>query len=147
MLDYKARTMGALVGSKVFPAKMQALTDALAFVEQILETNDCLMKTQMAICVAIEEMFVNVTNYAYGEEQGEVSLEVYFDKRLREITFRMADSGVAFNPLEREDPDVTLSAEERKIGGLGIYITKKTMDKMSYAYENGKNILTMTKKI
>ena len=63
------------------------------------------------------------------------------------MTLVITDNGVPFNPLERDEPDISLSAAEREIGGLGIFITKKTMDTVSYAYENGKNILTMTKKI
>ena len=65
----------------------------------------------------------------------------------REITFRMTDKGTPFDPLKKPDPDITLSAEDREIGGLGIFITKKTMDTVTYAYENGENILTMIKKI
>ena len=70
-----------------------------------------------------------------------------FDEETRNIMFKMVDSGVAFDPLQKADPDITLSAEEREIGGLGIFITKKTMDLVTYAYENGENILTMIKKI
>jgi anti-sigma regulatory factor (Ser/Thr protein kinase) len=70
-----------------------------------------------------------------------------FDAERREITFRMTDKGVPFDPLKKPDPDITLSAEDREIGGLGIFITKKTMDQVTYAYENNKNILTMIKKI
>ena len=74
---------------------------------------------------------------------------VYCGMRMesRNITFRMTDKGVPFDPLKKPDPDITLSAEEREIGGLGIFITKKTMDSVTYAYENGENILTMIKKI
>ena len=133
--------------NKTFPAKTDALTDVLAFVEQELETCECPMKTQMAICVAIEEVFVNVAHYAYGEGEGDVSLRIAFDEETRNITFQMSDKGVAFDPLKKPDPDITLSAEEREVGGLGIFITKKTMDVVTYAYENGENILTMIKKI
>ena len=70
-----------------------------------------------------------------------------FDAENRRLTFRMSDSGVPFDPLKKPDPDITLSADERDIGGLGIFITKKTMDTVEYAYENGKNILTMIKEI
>ncbi len=90
---------------KTFPAKVDALSDVLGFVDQTLESYECPMKIQMA------------------------------------------DKGVAFDPLKKPDPDITLSAEEREIGGLGIFITKKTMDTVTYAYENGENILTMIKKI
>ena len=105
------------------------------------------MKLQTAICVAIEEVFVNVAHYAYGQSQGDVRLDVAFDKETRIVTFRMVDKGIPFDPLKKPDPNITLSAEEREIGGLGIFITKKTMDQVSYSYENGQNILTMTKKI
>ena len=105
------------------------------------------MKIQTAICVAIEEVFVNVAHYAYGEGDGDVTLNIGFDKETRNVVFEMIDSGIQFNPLLKPDPDITLSAQEREIGGLGIFITKKTMDSVTYAYENGKNILTMVKKI
>ena len=147
MFDYKVDKGETYVESKIFPAKTEALTDVLAFTEQILEKYECSMKLQTAICVAIEEVFVNVAHYAYGEKQGDVKFTITFDKQTRDITFRMADKGIAFNPLDKPEPDITLSAEEREIGGLGIFITKKTMDLVTYAYENGENILTMIKKI
>ena len=133
--------------SKIFPAKVEALTDVLAFVEQILEKHECAMKIQTAICVAIEEVFVNIARYAYNGEEGNVSLGIAFEQKSRVITFRITDKGMAFDPLKKTDPDITLPAEEREIGGLGIFITKKTMDLVTYAYENGENILTMKKKI
>jgi anti-sigma regulatory factor (Ser/Thr protein kinase) len=74
-------------------------------------------------------------------------LGIDFNAESREITFRMTDKGTPFDPLKKPDPDITLSAEEREIGGLGIFITKKTMDSVTYSYENGENILTMIKKI
>ena len=101
----------------------------------------------MAICVAIEEVFVNVAHYAYGGGEGDMCLGIGFDEESRTVTFRMTDKGVPFDPLKKPDPDITLSAEEREVGGLGIFITKKTMDTVTYAYENGENILTMIKKI
>ena len=130
-----------------FPAKTEALPDILGFVEENLESYDCPMKTQMAVCVAIEEVFVNVAHYAYGSGEGNVTLGIGFDDASRTVTFRMADSGIPFDPLKKPDPDITLSAEDREIGGLGIFITKKTMDSVTYAYENGQNILTMIKKV
>ena len=133
--------------SRKFPAKTEALQDVLGFVEETLESCECSMKTQIAICVAIEEVFVNVAHYAYGDGEGEVSLQISFDKESREVTFCMKDQGVPFDPLNKPDPDITLAAEEREIGGLGIFIAKKTMDMVSYAYENGENSLTLMKKI
>ena len=147
MLDYKSKEGDERMVNKTFPAKAEALNDVIGFVEETLEAFECPMKTQMAICVAIEEIFVNVAHYAYPDSDGVVNLHIAFEEESRNITFRMVDKGVPFDPLEKPDPDVTLSAEEREIGGLGIFITKKTMDSLSYAYENGENILTMIKKI
>ena len=132
---------------KTFPAKTEALADVLGFVEQRLDSFGCPMKIQMAVCVAIEEVFVNVAHYAYGEGGGDMSLGIGFDEVNRAVTFRMTDKGIPFDPLKNPDPDITLSAEERDIGGLGIFITKKTMDSVTYTYENGENILTMIKRI
>ena len=147
MFDYKPKQGGVHTMNKIFPAKVEALSDVLGFVDQTLESYECPMKIQTAICVAIEEVFVNIAHYAYGEGEGDMTLGISFDAESREITFRMIDKGTPFDPLKKPDPDITLSAEEREIGGLGIFITKKTMDSVTYAYENGENILTMIKKI
>lgn len=147
MLDYRPEKGGGRMTNKTFPAKAEALSDVIGFVEQMLECFECPMKTQTALCIAIEEVFVNVAHYAYGDGEGSVTLGIGFDKDNRALTFRMTDSGVPFDPLKKPDPDITLSAEEREIGGLGIFITKKTMDSLSYAYENGENILTMIKNL
>ena len=147
MFDYKPQKGGEQMTSKDFPAKIDALSDVLGFVDQMLESFECPMKIQMAICVAIEEVFVNVAHYAYPDSQGDMTLRIGFDEESRTVTFCMTDKGVPFDPLKKPDPDITLSAEDREIGGLGIFITKKTMDTVTYAYENGENILTMTKKV
>ena len=145
--DYNYKKGDEQAMNKIFPAKTDALTDVLSFVEQTLESANCSMKIQTAICVAIEEVFVNVAHYAYGGESGDVELKILFNEKTRTVTFQMIDGGIPFDPLKKPDPDVTLSANEREIGGLGIFITKKTMDEISYAYEDGKNVLTMVKKI
>lgn len=132
---------------KTFPAKTEALSDVLGFVEQMLDSFECPIKIQVALCVAIEEIFVNVAHYAYGEGEGNMSLGIGFDEESRAITFRMTDKGIPFDPLKKPDPDISLSADKREIGGLGIFITKKTMDSLTYTYENNENILTMIKKI
>ena len=147
MLDFKKRKAGEGMTERVFPADESALGDVLAFAEEELEKAECPSKTMMQLTVAIEEVFVNVAHYAYPDEEGQVSFGIAFDSESRSITFRIADKGIAFNPLEKPDPDITLSAEEREMGGLGIFICKKTMDEIGYARENGENILTMTKKI
>ena len=147
LFDYKSEEGGVRVIDKTFPAKIEALSDVLGFVDMTLEGYECPMKIQTALCVAIEEVFVNVAHYAYGEGEGDMTLSIGFDENSRTITFCMTDKGIPFDPLKKPDPDITLSADEREIGGLGIFITKKTMDTVSYAYENGENVLTMTKKI
>ena len=147
LFDYKFYRGGEHMTNKTFKAKTEALTDVLGFVDEMLEKYECPMKIQTAVCVAIEEVFVNVARYAYENGEGDVTLGIGFDKESRTFTFRMSDSGVPFDPLKKPDPDITLPAEEREIGGLGIFITKKTMDTVEYTYENGENTLTMTKKI
>ena len=147
MFDYKPKKGGERMTNKTFPAKTESLNDVLGFVEETLESFECPMKIQMAICVAIEEVFVNVARYAYPDSEGDMTLHIGFDEQSRDVTFRMSDKGIPFDPLKKPDPDITLSAEEREIGGLGIFITKKTMDAVTYAYEKGENILTMIKKI
>ena len=147
MLDYNPKKEGEHMTVKTFPAKPEALSEMLGFAEQSLERFECSMKTQTAICVALEEVFVNVAHYAYPDGEGSVKLGIGFEEEGRTVTFRMSDQGIPFDPLKKPDPDITLSAEEREIGGLGIFIAKKTMDTISYTYENGENILTMMKKI
>ena len=147
MLDYKPKKGGGYMTNQIFPAQTEALSDVLGLVEQTLERFACPIKLQTAICIAIEEVFVNVARYAYPNSRGDVTVHIAFDEESRVITFCIKDKGVPFDPLKKPEPDITLSAEEREIGGLGIFITKKTMDTVSYAYENGENVLTMIKKI
>ena len=147
MFDFKPQKEGEGMTVRSFPAKTEVLSDVLGFVDEMLEGFDCPMKIQTAICVAIEEVFVNVAHYAYGDGEGDMILAIGFEDESRTLTFRMSDKGVPFDPLARPDPDITLSAEDREIGGLGIFIAKKTMDSINYSYENGENILTMIKKI
>jgi sigma-B regulation protein RsbU (phosphoserine phosphatase) len=147
MLDYKFKDGGEQMTNRTFKAKTEVLSDVLGFVDEMLEKNECPMKIQTALCVAIEEVFVNVARYAYKDGEGDVDLAIGFDGESRVISFRMSDRGIPFDPLQKADPDITLSVEEREIGGLGIFIAKKTMDSIKYAYENGKNVLTMMKKI
>ena len=131
----------------MIPAEVERLPEVLSFLERHLEEADCSMKAQMQIAVAAEEIFVNIAHYAYAPETGmaTVHLEISGEPRRASVTF--LDRGVPFDPLAKEDPDVSLSAEERDIGGLGIFMTKKTMDEVRYEYRDGQNILTMVKSI
>lgn len=131
---------------KVFPAKDAVLSEVLEFAETEMEKRGCPMKAIMQLTVALEEIFVNIAHYAYPESEGEAKMGIAFDEKENAILFRFTDQGIPFDPLAKPDPDVTLNAKEREIGGLGIYMMKKTMDEVSYSYENGQNILTMKKK-
>ena len=113
----------------------------------MLEKYECSIKLQTSICVAIEEVFVNVARYAYGDNEGNVVFDVAFDNNSREVTFKIKDKGIPFDPLKKPDPDVSLSVEDRKIGGLGIFMTKKIMDTVIYKYEKDENVLILIKKI
>lgn len=121
---------------------VEVVTD---FVNEVLERNDCPMKVQIQIDIAIDELFGNIARYAYKDKVGQATVKVEYKEEPKEIIIVFIDSGIPYNPLEREDPDVTLSAEEREIGGLGIYMVKKSMDEMSYTYCNGQNQLVIKK--
>ncbi|MCR5025670.1 MAG: ATP-binding protein [Lachnospiraceae bacterium] len=126
-------------------AKVDNLDRVLEFIDTILEENECDMKTQVQIDVCVEEIFVNIANYAYTPGEGEAVIRVeVLDPRALSITFK--DKGVPYNPLAKEDPDITLSADERPIGGLGIFMVKKSADDISYEYKDDQNILTYIKK-
>ena len=128
-----------------FRASDDELANITAFVEEQLESLGASMKVSMQIAVALEEIFVNIAHYAYPDGDGMMSLTV--DSEGDSVSLRFADAGIPFDPLAKSDPDVTLSAEERNIGGLGIYMVKKTMDDVRYLYENGQNILIIVKKL
>ena len=117
------------------------------FVNEQLEALDCPMRAQMQIDIAIDELFGNIAHYAYCPETGDatVRVEVVDDPLSVVITF--IDRGVPYDPLSSADPDTTLSAEERAVGGLGIFMVKKSMDEIAYRYEDGKNILSIKKRL
>ena len=130
-------------------AKDENLQKVLDLAEAAMEECGFPMKLQMITTICLEEMAVNVFHYAYPDdpeaEKALLTVEIQEDDGFLEIT--LIDSGIPYNPLEKEDPDITLSAEERGIGGLGIYMTKKTMDEVRYEYKDGQNRLTLIKKL
>lgn len=99
------------------------------------------------IGLSVEEAVENVVRYAYDGGIGWLEAGTSLDKDTLVLTIELRDAGKPFNPLDKPDPDITLPADEREMGGLGIYLCKKMMDSISYRYENGINVLTMTKKI
>ena len=128
-------------------AGLDRLQDVLDFIDRALEEAGCSMKAQMQLDVAAEEIFVNIAHYAYAPETGKAVIRLSFTDDGNTVCITFVDSGKPFDPLAKEDPDVTLSAEERKIGGLGIYMVKKSMDDVSYEYRDGCNMLTLKKNI
>ena len=127
--------------------EVEKLPEALSFVEALLEEAGCAMRAQMQVSVAVEEIFVNIASYAYAPDSGDATIRVEFPEGSGTVKLTFIDSGTPFDPLEREDPDISLSSEEREIGGLGIYMIKKTMDELRYEYADGQNRLTLIKKI
>ena len=117
------------------------------FVNEQLEALGCPMKAQMQIDIAIDELFGNIAHYAYNPEIGKATVRVEVIEDPLAVTITFIDNGVPYDPLAKADPDTTLSAEERDIGGLGIYMVKKSMDDITYEYKDGQNILKIKKKI
>lgn len=103
------------------------------------------MKTKMQIEIAVEEIYVNIAHYAYNPEIGDATIRCNIEQDPLKIIIQFLDNGKPFNPLEHKEADISLSAEERDIGGLGIFMVKKSMDDILYSYEHGKNILTIKK--
>lgn len=126
-------------------AKTENLEEVLGFVDRHLETMDCSPKVSVQIDVAVEELFVNIAHYAYSPGTGSATIGVEILKDPAAIAITFTDRGKPFDPLAKEDPDITLSAEERQIGGLGIYMVKKSMDEVVYEYRDGQNILRIKK--
>lgn len=145
ILDYKKAHVPDNMIERTFPASVDALKDVLSFVESELEKADCSMKASMQIAVAVEEAFVNIANYAYPGEEGIMKLGLSIENGT--VRLCLADYGVPFDPVQKEDPDITLDAESRSVGGLGIFMVKKTMDNVQYERKDSQNILTMTKTI
>ncbi|MBO7662737.1 MAG: SpoIIE family protein phosphatase [Clostridia bacterium] len=126
-------------------ARRENFAQVLSFLDERLERCGCPMKAQTQLDIAVEEIFVNVASYAYADHPGDVLIRLRDTDDPKGISITFMDQGAPFDPLIRPDPDVTLSAQERSIGGLGIYLVKKSMDDVRYSYENNCNILTLTK--
>ena len=135
------------MAEKTFDAAVDQLDEVLAFVTDQLDQLDCPPKHRIQIEVAVEELFVNIASYAYrpGTGTADVTVEAFDNPKTVEITFK--DSGGPCDPLAKQDPDISLSADDRQIGGLGIFMVKKTMDDMRYEYKDNQNVLTIRKVI
>ena len=137
-------------------AIIENLDEVRDFVEEKLAELACNPKLQLQLLIATEEIFVNIAHYAYAklDENGQPiqgtgsgPMTLVFEEENSQVTLTFEDEGTPFNPLEKTDPDITLSAEDRTIGGLGILMVKKSMDEVSYEYKDGKNIFKIMKRI
>lgn len=128
-------------------ATIENIEQVTVFVDEQLELLDCPMKAQMQIDIAIDELFSNIAHYAYNPEVGSATVRVEVQQDPLAVIVTFIDNGVPYDPLKKENPDITLSAEDREIGGLGIYMVKKSMDEITYEYKDGQNILSIKKNI
>jgi anti-sigma regulatory factor (Ser/Thr protein kinase) len=142
-LLYKERKTDENVFRKDFIADENNLPEVQFFAKTVFEKYGLDDATIRKIELAVEEIFVNVSHYAYTDNEGRCSVIIKNEENAMTITF--IDNGVKFNPLEKSDPDISVSSEEREIGGLGIFITKKIMDEVLYKYQDGYNMLTIKK--
>lgn len=126
-------------------AKVHNLEEVQQFVEEQLTELGCPARVLTQVSIAVEEIFVNIASYAYDRDGGFAQIQTEIISNPRKIQISFEDTGVPYNPLAKEDPDTTLAADQRQIGGLGIFMVKKSMDEMTYEYHDGKNILTIAK--
>ena len=147
LLDLLARTDTLLFSPNELEleAVRENLPEVQDFVEEHLEAASCPMKARMQIGLAVEEIFVNIASYAYAPEQGKATVRVEVSPDPVTVTVTFLDKGIPYDPLAKQDPDVALPAEERQIGGLGIFMAKQVMDDVAYEYKDGQNILTLKK--
>ena len=147
MMSFSYFGCGKSVPELTVEAKDENLAQVLSFLDGQLATLNCPPKTQLQIDVAVEEIFVNISHYAYAPNTGSATIRVETAAEPGTVAITFLDRGKPYDPLAKPDPDVTLSADQRQIGGLGIYMVKKSMDDMRYVYEGGQNILTIVKKL
>ena len=129
------------------PAALEELEHVQEFVEQALEAQGISMKIQMQISIAVEEIYVNIAHYAYHPSIGEATVCCEVGGEPLQVTIGFADAGKPYNPLEQKDPDIMQDADQRQIGGLGVFMVKKLMDEITYEFIDGKNVLTIRKRM
>ena len=128
-------------------ADRDRLQEVLGFIEERLEAVQCPYKAMMQIALAAEEIFVNIATYAYHPDKGKACVRVVIGKDPVNVAITFTDHGIPYDPLAKDDPDITLPAQQREIGGLGVFLAKKTMDDIIYEYKDGRNILTLKKNL
>ena len=137
------------MGIMTVPASMEYLDKVMAEVEEALMKAGCGEDEKRLIAISVEELFTNIASYAYGSSKGLVwfQWDIKDGAQGREARFCFQDKGTPYNPFARKDPDLQKPIEERPVGGLGIYMTKKFMDQVEYRYEQGRNVTTVSKVI
>ncbi len=138
---------GMLMKELTLDATVENISRVTEFADEFLEELDCPLKSRMQLDIAIDELFGNIARYAYEGKEGEATVRLVWCEKDGTVELSFIDRGIPFDPLKQEEPDITLSAEERAIGGLGIHMVRKNMDGMEYEYEQGQNRLTIRKKI
>lgn len=130
-----------------YEAILTNLTALMSEIDSVLDQFDCSVKLQTQVDVSVDEIFTNICSYAYPSGTGSVVILIKVYEEPEQIAICFTDEGIPYNPIEKEEPDVTLSADERPIGGLGIFMVKRMMDEMNYEYSEGKNVLTLLKRL
>lgn len=126
-------------------ADMHYFNQVSSMIGRDLSDAGCCREDVVLFLVAVEEIFSNIAFYAYPEGGGKVTVVWEFEPDTGLASMSFTDSGVSYNPLEKPDPDIALSAEDRPVGGLGIYMVKKSVDHVEYEYAGGRNILVVRK--
>lgn len=129
----------------VIKAVVENLDSVNSFIHKAIEQFEVSKRTLMQLDLVVEEIFVNIANYAYAPNIGSAKILLNIDTDPVSVSLTFIDSGMPYNPLKRTDPDVNLSAEARKIGGLGVFLTKNLVNDISYQYIDGQNILKIKK--
>ena len=128
------------------PAVPESIMDAQKRIRDYVSDLHCNIRSLLELDIIVEETFINIASYAYNPDKGTATVRVEVSEEPVVVTITFVDHGIPYDPLAKEDPDVTLSAEEREIGGLGIFMTKKLMDDVVYEYKDGSNILRLIKR-
>lgn len=129
------------------PAKAEHLDEVIAFVRATLKNHGCTTSLMSQVELAVEEIYINIANYSYLPHEGVATIRCEVKNVPFQISIAFMDNGTPYNPLDKPDADIHLTAEERQIGGLGIFLAKKMMDDISYEFKDNQNILTLHKRL
>ncbi|MBO6014105.1 MAG: ATP-binding protein [Oscillospiraceae bacterium] len=143
--DSHLQTEGELLRTLILPARVESIAVLTSAIDELLEQIGCPLRHQMQIDVAADEVFCNISSYAYPDSQGEAEVRIELLREPLALRLTFIDTGIPYDPLTAPEPDVTLSAEDRTAGGLGVFLVRKTMDSVDYERAGDSNILRITK--